>query len=81
MWRANSRVRIHLRDGTVLDKHVEHALGTFERPLSDADLEAKYRSLVTGVLADSPAARLIELCWTVVALDDAGVIAREAAKN
>jgi 2-methylcitrate dehydratase PrpD len=74
-------VRIELRGGKVLEKHVEHALGSFERPLSDADLEAKFRSLVSGVLPDAQAARLIDLCWRVGELEDAGSVAREAAKT
>ena len=34
---------IRLKDGRVPDKHVEHAIGSLARPMSDADLEAKFR--------------------------------------
>lgn len=76
--KTEARVSIRLRDGRMLDRHVEHALGTLERPMSDADLEAKFRGLVTGVLPDDRAARLIDLSWSVGELEDAGEIARAA---
>lgn len=79
--KLEARVRIQLSSGKVLEKHVEHALGSFERPLSDADLETKFRGLVAGVLPDAQASRLIDLCWNVGELDDAGAVAREAAQR
>jgi len=79
--KLEARVRITLRNGEILEKHVERALGSFERPLTDADLEAKFRSLVSGVLPDAQADRLIELSWKAGELDDAGAIARGAAKS
>ena len=79
--KLEARIRIRLRNGAVLEKHVKRALGSFERPLSDQDLEAKFRGLVDGVLPDSQAARLIELCWKIADLDDACEIPRNAAKT
>lgn len=78
--KMEARVRMTLRGGKVLEKHVEHALGSIERPLSDGDLETKFRSLVEGILPDDQATRLIELCWKVGALDDAGAVPRAAGK-
>ena len=43
-------VRITLRDGKVLSKRVDHAIGSLDRPMSDADLEAKFRGLCAPVL-------------------------------
>jgi 2-methylcitrate dehydratase PrpD len=80
MRKMEARVRITLRDGKVLEKHVEHALGSIARPLSDGDLEAKFGSLVEGILPASQAQRLIELCWKVGELEDAGTVPRGAAK-
>jgi 2-methylcitrate dehydratase PrpD len=73
-------VTIKLRDGRVLERHVPHALGTLQRPMSDADLEAKFRALVEPVLSDDATARMIELCWTAESAADVGVIARAAAQ-
>ena len=74
-----SRMHFTLKDGRKLERHVEHALGTLERPMSDADLEAKFRGLADGILSKKQADEVIRLCWTVETLPDAGAIARAAA--
>jgi 2-methylcitrate dehydratase PrpD len=74
-----ARVKLRLRDGRVLERFVEHAVGSVENPMTDAQLEAKFSGLVSGILSDDRARRLIELCWTAERLDDAGDIARAAA--
>ncbi len=77
--RVQSRVLIRLKDGRTLERYVEHALGTLERPMSDADLEAKFRGLAEGVLTDKQISEVICLCWGAEKLEDAGAIARAAA--
>jgi 2-methylcitrate dehydratase PrpD len=74
--KLEAHVKVRLRNGTVLEKHVEHALGTVERPMSDRDLEDKFRNLADGVLSAAEAERVIELCWRVAGLEDAGELAR-----
>jgi 2-methylcitrate dehydratase PrpD len=69
---------ITLKDGRTLAKHVEHATGSLERPMSDADLEAKFRGLAEGVLPPVQTDKLIELCWSVGSLKDVGTLARAA---
>lgn len=75
-----AHVTITLRDGRVLTRHVPHALGTLQRPMSDTDLEAKFRALVEPVLSGDGTDRLIDLCWEADGLADVGVIARTAAQ-
>jgi len=72
-------VRIRLRDGRVLEHHVPHALGTLARPMSDQDLEAKFRALVAPVLPSDRSGELIRLSWDAESLGNVGVIARGAA--
>ena len=74
--KIQARVRLVLKDGRSVETFVENALGTLARPMSDADLEAKFRGLVDGVLARAEADRLLELCWSAETLADAGDIAR-----
>lgn len=76
--RTEARVSMRLQDGRRLDRHVAHARGTLERPMSDADLEAKFRGLVTGILPEQQMAELIAACWSLESLEDAGEIARLA---
>ncbi|MCC7079487.1 MAG: MmgE/PrpD family protein [Burkholderiales bacterium] len=74
-----AHVRIVLNDGTALDRHVPHALGTLARPMSDADLEAKVRALVEPVLPRARVGELIGLCWRVDELKDVSAIGRAAS--
>ena len=52
-----------LEDGREEHVFVEHSIGSLERPLSDADLEAKFHSLADAVIGRAKAAALIDACW------------------
>jgi 2-methylcitrate dehydratase PrpD len=78
LW-TQAHVSIRLRDGRVLERHVPHPLGSLEKPMSDADLETKFRGLAEGVLEDGHRDQLLDLCWRLTELPDAGEIARTAA--
>jgi 2-methylcitrate dehydratase PrpD len=69
------RVTIKLKGGKTLERYVEHAVGSLGRPMSDADLEAKFRALCSGILAKAEADRLIHLCWDIGKLEDAAEVA------
>ena len=71
-------VSIELRDGRALAHHVPHALGTLQRPMSDGDLENKFRALLAPMLPADRAGALIALCWDAERLDNVGDIARAA---
>jgi 2-methylcitrate dehydratase PrpD len=65
-----AHIEVDLTDGRTLTRFVEQSLGNLKRPLSDAQLESKFRD--QGVLA-LPAAQiesLVELCWRIDELDD-----------
>jgi len=70
------QVSIKLKNGKTLEKYVEHAVGSLGRPMSDADLEAKFRGLADGILSKPETDRLIRMCWDVEKLRDAGEVAR-----
>ena len=74
-------ISIDLDDGTTIEKHITHALGSLDNPMGDDDVSAKYRELVSGTLPDKQCQELIDLCWSIDTLDDAGQIARMAAKT
>ena len=71
-------IKITLRDGSVLNKHVEHAIGSLERPMDDKALVAKFDDLARDVLPVERADALRELCWKVESLKDAADLARAA---
>jgi 2-methylcitrate dehydratase PrpD len=71
-------ITIKLKDGRTFEQHVEHAVGSLARPMSDADLDAKFRSLAEGILAPTETEKLIALSWDIGKLKDAGDVARAA---
>ena len=66
-------------DGRTYTKHVLHAIGSLERPMTDAELDEKYRGLVAGILPEAQAAKLLELCWKLESLSDISVIPKTGA--
>ncbi len=74
--KEEARVKITARDGGRFECHVRHALGSLERPMSDADLSDKFRALATEVLATDQAERLLALAWNIRALGDVGALIR-----
>src|SRR5690349_12656005 len=76
MHEDQTRVTMRLRNGKTVEKFVEHAIGSLDRPMSDGDLEAKFRGLVKGILIDSECDHLIRLAWDIGKLDDAAEVAR-----
>jgi 2-methylcitrate dehydratase PrpD len=74
-----SDLTIRLKDGRVLTRHVENAIGSLERPMSDKALEGKVLDLADGVLPRSRAESLIALCRSVESQADIAAIARAAA--
>ncbi|VVE83792.1 MmgE/PrpD family protein [Pandoraea sputorum] len=66
---------ITLKDGRKLHKFIEHAIGSLEVPMTDKQLETKFLDLVNGILPDAQVRRLIDACWQVESLKNAGDIA------
>ncbi|MCL4690649.1 MAG: MmgE/PrpD family protein [Burkholderiales bacterium] len=62
---AAADVTAVMKDGRRERVFVEHAIGSLERPMTDADLEAKFRSLAEPVIGAGRASRLIAACWAV----------------
>ena len=70
-----------MSDGRRIVVHVDHAIGSLERPLSDRALEDKLASLAEGVLTQAQIADLLAQLWRLDTLADAGVIARGATRR
>lgn len=73
-----TELKITLKDGKVLNKRVDHAIGSLERPMSNEDLEAKFRGLADGILPTAQIDTLIQTCWHVADLDNAAELAHAA---
>jgi len=71
-----AHIEITCSDGRVLKKHVLHAIGSLDRPMSDRDLEEKFTRLCAPYLSGERNAALIAAIWALDADDDAGRLAQ-----
>ncbi|MDH3267088.1 MAG: MmgE/PrpD family protein, partial [Gammaproteobacteria bacterium] len=69
-------VVITLQDGTVLEKHVEHAIGSVQRPLTKEQLEFKFSDQAAVALPMSQIDDVMALCWQIETLREVGDIAK-----
>lgn len=63
-------VEVELTSGARLHKQVDHAIGNLGRPMTDTELEDKFRDQAGLVLPADQVDRLIALCRTLGELDD-----------
>ncbi len=52
-----------LTDGRVITVHVEHAIGSLERPMTDAMLESKFHDLADPILGQAKVGQVLQACW------------------
>jgi 2-methylcitrate dehydratase PrpD len=74
-----ARVTITLEDGRVLSAFVEQGRGTPQRPLSDAEIEAKVRALARYGCPALDSSPLIDAVWSLDRAADAGAIVQRAS--
>ena len=77
---AQCTLVLKLKDGRTLSRHIEHAIGSQEKPLSDAALEAKFTDLADGILPAAQTRRVMDLCWEIEKASDAGALAAAASQ-
>src|SRR5438105_7856221 len=65
-----AHVTAFLHDGQRIEVHVEQAIGSLKRPLSDAQLEAKFHSLVEPVLGAAHAGEITRACRQLASCAD-----------
>lgn len=61
-------VTIRLRDGRALNRHIEHAIGSLENPMTNEALERKFLDQARGVIPDGKLDELIARCWEIESL-------------
>ncbi len=72
-------VTVHLRDGSRLEQHISHAIGSRERPMTDDDLSRKFAEQAEGILPSDRIRRSIELCWRMESLENVAEVALAAS--
>ena len=71
-----AHVEVELSGGRRLSKFVEQSLGNIHRPLSDKQLEDKFRDQAALVLPAREVELVVEQCWRIDQLDDVGELVR-----
>jgi 2-methylcitrate dehydratase PrpD len=70
--RDQARVEVTLSDGRRLQAHVDQVRGSVGRPMTDAELDLKFRSQASQVLEPAKVEDLLQMCRGVVTLRDVG---------
>ena len=73
---ASVTIDITFRDGTTLRKHVERAIGSHDVPLTDAQIDAKFRTQSALVIGQVATDALLAMCWKTPTLADVADVAR-----
>lgn len=66
----NAVVTLELKDGRTYTERVDHLTGTPERPMSDAEISAKFRALSTDTLPHEQSERLLAALWDIEGVAD-----------
>jgi predicted glutamine amidotransferase len=69
-------VTIVLHNGKRLECHVSDALGSLVHPMSDEDLENKFKGLTSKVLSADATRQLLDQCWNITQLNDISTMLR-----
>jgi 2-methylcitrate dehydratase PrpD len=67
---AAAHVVAVLTDGRRVEVRVEHAIGSLQRPMTDAQLDGKFSALVAPVLGAQKVSAIADACRALAALDD-----------
>jgi len=65
-----ARIEVEMTSGARLTRFVEQSLGNIHRPMSDQQLENKFRDQAVAALPAARVEKAIELCWTIDELED-----------
>ena len=71
-----NRVAVTLKDGRQLVREVEFPRGHARNPLTDAELEHKFRTLVEPRYGKERADKVLKACWELESLKSAGDLVR-----
>ncbi len=67
-----ARIEVELTGGRTLTRFVEASIGNLARPLSDRQLDAKFRDQAVLALPSQQVEAVLASCWRLDALDDVG---------
>ena len=76
-----ARIEVQLASGETLARFVEQSLGNVHRPMSDKQLEYKFRDQAVAALPAAQVEKAIKLCWRIDELDDVAELIQAAVPS
>ena len=67
-----AHIEVELTDGRTISTFVAESLGNLKRPMSNAQLDAKFRDQAQDVLPAADVETLLQQCWSIDTLEDVG---------
>ncbi len=74
----SAKVIVTMTDGRRYTCEIEHGIGSASRPMTDQELEVKFSDMSIPVLGGNRTRALIDQCWGIEKLSNAGDLARAA---
>ena len=72
----SAEVTVTMIDGRRYVSNIQHGIGSAARPMTDAELEAKFMGMAEPVFGTQRTRTLMRQCWDLIALSNAGDIVR-----
>lgn len=60
-----NRVSLHMKNGETLSKEVTYPRGHAHNPMTDAEVEIKFKTLASPLLPDTNITEIIDRCWNL----------------
>lgn len=80
--RESAKLTVHLRNGEVLEQVVEKCRGSAQRPMTDQEIEDKFRTQCEDRVAKADADTIAQAVWTLTEVGEcAPVIARALGRS
>ena len=76
-----ANIEVELTNGERLSRFVEKSLGNIHRPMSNQQLEEKFRDQAVLALSPAKVERVMELCWSIGQLADVNELVRAATPD
>lgn len=72
-------ILVTFNDGTTTQLHVEHAIGSLSRPLSNAQITQKFTRQAETILGRYSTSDLLDAAWALESIEDVSVLSRLSA--
>jgi 2-methylcitrate dehydratase PrpD len=76
-----ANIEVELVSGEKISRFVEQSLGNIHRPLTDRQLDDKFRDQAVMALPAEQVERVIQLCWRIDQLADVGELVQQACAS